>query len=48
MSLLHCPERTSGQLWTANAVVQSELGAILNAPPIKMGDATAFDEFALS
>ncbi|KAG7457240.1 hypothetical protein JOB18_014039 [Solea senegalensis] len=29
-------------------LVQSELGAILNAPALKMGDANAFDSFALS
>lgn len=29
-------------------LVQSELGAILNAPTLKMGDTNAFDSFALS
>lgn len=29
-------------------LVQSELGAMLNTPGIKMGDAEAFDAFALS
>lgn len=29
-------------------LVQSELGAILSTPPLKLGDANAFDSFALS
>ncbi|XP_026095552.1 uncharacterized protein LOC113067383 [Carassius auratus] len=29
-------------------LVQSELGAILNSPPVRVGDAEAFDDFALS
>ncbi len=29
-------------------LVQSELGAIMSAPPLKMGDFNAFDSFALS
>ncbi|GAA6089522.1 uncharacterized protein LOC113069086 [Tachysurus ichikawai] len=29
-------------------LVQSELGAILNTPPLRVGDANAFDSFALS
>lgn len=29
-------------------LVQSELGAIMSTPPLKMGDANAFDSFALS
>ncbi|KAL1281070.1 hypothetical protein QQF64_015670 [Cirrhinus molitorella] len=29
-------------------LVQSELGAIMNSPPLRLGDANAFDSFALS
>ncbi|XP_059401385.1 uncharacterized protein LOC132132864 [Carassius carassius] len=33
---------------TPRQLVQSELGAILSTPPLKFGDANAFDSFALS